>query len=355
MQDNRAGFSLVVAGTDFAKIIVPRLVSLSITEKLEDAADELEVVLANHPDKDGKTLSPINRGAFATLELGWTAGREVPIGLVGKGRFKVDEVRKAGGGAEGDTLTIRARSADLAGNFRNRRDRGWKGKTIAAVVGEIASANGYVAKVHPDLAGIAIQSVEQAAKSDMAFIRDIGRRYDAIATVKDRTLLFLPIGTQTNAGGTSLPGLTLRRQDNSSWSFTVADREDHDGAEAQWQDRKSARRKTVTTGGGKNPRRIKRNFASEAEAREAAKAEARRTARGQFTFEYTMALGDAAMVAAVAEVIEALSAPPPLVVDPVMVAKGGARLLDEDAIGTVKARLLPLATLVTPNTPELGR
>ncbi|MDO9487410.1 MAG: bifunctional hydroxymethylpyrimidine kinase/phosphomethylpyrimidine kinase [Sphingomonadaceae bacterium] len=64
-------------------------------------------------------------------------------------------------------------------------------------------------------------------------------------------------------------------------------------------------------------------------------------------------LGDAAMVAAVAEVIEGLTTPPPLVVDPVMVAKGGARLLDADAVGAVRVRLLPLAALVTPNTPEL--
>ncbi|WEV54926.1 bifunctional hydroxymethylpyrimidine kinase/phosphomethylpyrimidine kinase [Leuconostocaceae bacterium ESL0723] len=42
----------------------------------------------------------------------------------------------------------------------------------------------------------------------------------------------------------------------------------------------------------------------------------------------------------------------PLVVDPVMVAKGGAHLLTEDAIQTVIAELLPLATVVTPNLPE---
>ncbi|MFC3713382.1 bifunctional hydroxymethylpyrimidine kinase/phosphomethylpyrimidine kinase [Sphingoaurantiacus capsulatus] len=64
-------------------------------------------------------------------------------------------------------------------------------------------------------------------------------------------------------------------------------------------------------------------------------------------------LGDAAMVAAVSEVIEALAAPPALVVDPVMVAKGGARLLDADAVSAVTGRLLPLAALVTPNAPEL--
>ena len=64
-------------------------------------------------------------------------------------------------------------------------------------------------------------------------------------------------------------------------------------------------------------------------------------------------LGDAAMVAAVADVIEALPERPALVIDPVMVAKGGARLLDEAAVGAVRERLLPLATLLTPNTPEL--
>lgn len=41
-----------------------------------------------------------------------------------------------------------------------------------------------------------------------------------------------------------------------------------------------------------------------------------------------------------------------LVVDPVMVAKGGARLLQDEAVEAVKKQLLPLATIVTPNIPE---
>ena len=49
----------------------------------------------------------------------------------------------------------------------------------------------------------------------------------------------------------------------------------------------------------------------------------------------------------------------PLVVDPVMVAKGGARLLREDAVDALKTALLPMATIATPNLPEaaalLGR
>jgi hydroxymethylpyrimidine/phosphomethylpyrimidine kinase len=41
-----------------------------------------------------------------------------------------------------------------------------------------------------------------------------------------------------------------------------------------------------------------------------------------------------------------------LVVDPVMVAKGGARLLRDDAVDALRRRLLPLAAVVTPNLPE---
>ncbi|HYF06243.1 MAG TPA: bifunctional hydroxymethylpyrimidine kinase/phosphomethylpyrimidine kinase, partial [Acetobacteraceae bacterium] len=41
-----------------------------------------------------------------------------------------------------------------------------------------------------------------------------------------------------------------------------------------------------------------------------------------------------------------------LVADPVMVAKGGHRLLRPDAVETLKRRLLPLATVITPNLPE---
>ena len=42
----------------------------------------------------------------------------------------------------------------------------------------------------------------------------------------------------------------------------------------------------------------------------------------------------------------------PLIVDPVMVAKSGDRLLREDAVDALRRRLLPLANVVTPNIPE---
>jgi hydroxymethylpyrimidine/phosphomethylpyrimidine kinase len=61
-------------------------------------------------------------------------------------------------------------------------------------------------------------------------------------------------------------------------------------------------------------------------------------------------LGDAATVDAVAEVLEDAAAP--VIIDPVMVSKGGAALLEPSAVAALKARLVPRATLLTPNAPE---
>ena len=41
-----------------------------------------------------------------------------------------------------------------------------------------------------------------------------------------------------------------------------------------------------------------------------------------------------------------------VVLDPVMVAKSGDRLLQDDAIAAIRALLVPLATVITPNLPE---
>jgi hydroxymethylpyrimidine/phosphomethylpyrimidine kinase len=62
-------------------------------------------------------------------------------------------------------------------------------------------------------------------------------------------------------------------------------------------------------------------------------------------------LANAAIVEAVGAAIASLDLPR-VVVDPVMVAKGGAKLLDDEAIEALKAELLPRALVVTPNVLE---
>src|ERR687886_2123963 len=62
-------------------------------------------------------------------------------------------------------------------------------------------------------------------------------------------------------------------------------------------------------------------------------------------------LSSAAIIATVAEGVRR-HRQTKLVVDPVMVAKSGDRLLREDAVSALREELLPLALVVTPNIPE---
>src|SRR5262245_6623987 len=62
-------------------------------------------------------------------------------------------------------------------------------------------------------------------------------------------------------------------------------------------------------------------------------------------------LATAEIVRAVARAIDELALPK-VVVDPVMIAKGGDRLLEEDAVAALRSELLPRAFAATPNVPE---
>jgi hydroxymethylpyrimidine/phosphomethylpyrimidine kinase len=63
-------------------------------------------------------------------------------------------------------------------------------------------------------------------------------------------------------------------------------------------------------------------------------------------------LHDAAVIETIATVLQERAAAIPLVVDPVMVAKGGARLIDPAAVEALKRLLIARAEIVTPNLPE---
>ena len=64
-------------------------------------------------------------------------------------------------------------------------------------------------------------------------------------------------------------------------------------------------------------------------------------------------LGTASMIDTVADAISGFGGA--IVVDPVITAKSGDTLLQDDAVSALRDRLLPVATLITPNLPEAAR
>lgn len=272
-------YSLVVDGRDITARIDPRIISLRLTEARGDEADELELELS---DSDGALAIP-PKGATIELALGW-AGRP----LVYKGTFTVDEVEHTGAP---DKLAIKARSADLRREMRVRAEKSWHNTTIGAIVSEIAGRHQLTPRVDAQLAGIKVQHIDQTHESDLHFLSRLARQHDAVATVKAKRLLFLPINGTQGSSGQGMPSVTITRADGDQHRYHSADRNAYTGVRAQWHDAGKAEKRGVLAGTSEREKKLKDTYATEADALAAAKAELQRVERGKATLELTLALG----------------------------------------------------------------
>ncbi len=289
-------FRLELGERDLTEDLRPRLVALTVTEARGEEADQLDLTLSDH---DGRLALPV-RGGLITLALGWK-GRA----LVNKGRFKIDEVEHTGAP---DVVTIRARSADFTDALRVRRERSWSETTLGQVIGDLAAGNGLEARISSDLAGRAVPHLAQSRESDANLLTRLGRQYDAAATVKAGRLIFVPVGAGETARGQALPGLTLTRRDGDRHSYKAVDREAYAGVSASYHDVARGHRGTVQIPASSGSRsdsaadgdqaeeagemkRLRRTFASEADARTHAEAEVTRLARGAAEMSLSLALG----------------------------------------------------------------
>ncbi len=304
---NQPGFRVTLDGRDLTEAIAPRLISLSISEKRGGEADQLDLVIHDH---DAAMDIP-KKSARLHVSLGWLAvapDSGLTAGLVDKGSFQVDEAEWSG---PPDIITIRGRSADLTAGYRQRRERRHRSTTIGAIVRELAAANSLTPHVDARLAAISVPVVSQDQVSDMALIRRLGRRYDAVAQIRDGRLIFMPIGAGVTPGGSTIPAATLTRRDGDKYTFRRVERGQYNAVEARWHDQAGARRRTVTaradgsqsagssssSSGSSSSnrdcgvRRIRRVFANEADARRAVQAEAGRIRRAAAEFEHNLAFG----------------------------------------------------------------
>lgn len=273
-------YRLSVDGRDITPAVDARLIRLSITEGRANTADQIDLELADH---DGHLELP-PKEAIISAHLGW-AGQA----LVDKGDYVVDEVEHAGAP---DTVTIRARAADLGGSIRQRKETSWHGTTLGAIVAALAQRNRLTHKTDARLAATPVAHIDQTGESDMHFLSRLARLHDAVATVKKKHLLFLPVQGSQTASGQSLPTLTITRASGDGHRYSTSARDAYDGVKAYWSDAVGGKRKTAIAGKKDgNVKTLKETYASQDAALAAARAELQRLARGSATLELTLALG----------------------------------------------------------------
>ncbi|AOK57809.1 late control protein [Burkholderia ubonensis] len=277
----QADYRITLDGRDLSRLIAPNLVSLSLAESRADEADMLDLVI----DDTQNTFAIPLRGASIAVSIGW-----VGEPLVDKGTYTVDEVEHSGAP---DIITIKARSASMTNRMHERREKSWHRQTLGAIVRTIAARHGLTPAVDATLAKVVIDHIDQTQESDMSFLTRLAKRYDAVMTVKDKHLLFMPIGAGKTASGKTLDVLAITRASGDQHHYKIAQRDSYTAVRAHYHSNGKAQRKSVLVGDekGKNTKVLPQDYATEAEARAAAQAEYARVQRQQATLGYTLALG----------------------------------------------------------------
>lgn len=274
-------WKVTLDGVDLTARIKPMLMSLSITSCREDAADQLDICLS---DADGKLAIPPTR-AKLHVWIGWDTS-----GLVDMGSFTIDEIDHAGAP---DVLTLHGRSAELRSVVRQQREQSYDSTTVGAIVDELAGRNGLKPRCSPKLASLGIVHIDQTNESDINFLSRLGKRYDAVATIKAGTLMFAPIGQGTSASGKPLPMLTITRATGDSHHWHTADRDAYSGVRAMYDDTAGGNTKDVIVGtdDGEGVKTLRHTYESRSNAMRAARSVFQKLKRGAVTFDIGLARG----------------------------------------------------------------
>ncbi len=282
----KATWKVTLDGKDLTGKLQPLLLSLTLTEKRANEADEIEIRI---DARDGRVAMP-KKGVKLQVSLGWLQGAGLPKGLIDKGTYIVDERTKSG---PPDIICIRGRSADFTGALKVRKARSFVGKTVNTILSAIASDNALKLNVDAGLGAKVIPALGHVAKSDTALLQLLGKRFDAVATIKAGTLIFSPIGKGATASGKAIASLTITRDQTGPFTFEEPDRGQYAGVEARYHDKQTGRTESVVVGGSGEPKakRLRKIYANETDARHAAEAEDGRMNRGKATMNFPLPLG----------------------------------------------------------------
>lgn len=224
---------LTIDGRRFGTQAMSRIISISLTDKRGFEADELTIELDDH---DGTIAIP-KTGSKITLKLGYQE-----TGLVEKGEYLVSEFTASG---SPDILSITARAADLAEALAEQVEKSWHKQTLYQIIETIAKKHKYEYIISKDYQNQKIEHIDQTNESDASFMSRLAEQYDAIATIKNGKLLFIPAGESQTASGQPILPTTITRASGDSHSFTYSSSNSYQAVRAYYTDKKTGQKKEV--------------------------------------------------------------------------------------------------------------
>ena len=276
----KAIYKVIVNGVNLAEVLHTRLLRMTITDNRGIEADTVEIELIDH---DGRLGIP-PKGAVIEVWIGWSSE-----GLVYKGKYTIKE-REYGGTP--DIITLRGASADLKSTFKKKKERSFDKKTIADIIGSIATEHSLKSLIHETLGEIMLAHIDQN-ESDANLITRIADEHDAIATVKNGYLMFMPKGDGKTATGQDLPEFFITRDKGDSHHWSDTDGADEvSGVTVYYYDNDKAKRQKVTIGmSDENTRELRNIQRDKQTAEHVAQAEYNRIKSKSATMSYNLAYG----------------------------------------------------------------
>ncbi|OYQ85390.1 contractile injection system protein, VgrG/Pvc8 family [Wohlfahrtiimonas chitiniclastica] len=276
-------YAITVDGKNITSRINSRLLSLNLVDNRGFDADTLTLVI---DDSDGLMALP-KRGVKINVKIGFGA-------LIDRGDFVVDAVSHTGAP---DVITISANSADFRKKLLEQKNKAYHQKTIKEIVEAIAGEHKLESRVADELANIKVQDRQQRNESDANFLTRLAEEFDAVATVKKGTILFLKRGESKTASGQALPTIIITRNQGDNHSYSVNDRDAYTGIKAKYTTTKNGVRKEVLVGDDERTKMLRRIYKTEGEARAAAENELKRVQRAAASFSFTLAMGRPELIA----------------------------------------------------------
>ena len=269
-------FEVWAAGINITDQIKDRLLSLTVTDEAGFKSDAVELVL---DDRDNAIELPLP-GAPMLVLIGYKETFLMPMGA-----YTADEVVAKG---PPDTITIRAKAANLGGSIKEQKTRAWDDVTIEDIIAKIAAEHGLEPKVAEAFKAFHYEHLDQTDESDIHFVTRLAKQHDALASVKGNALLFMGKGAGKTVSGLVMPPRPIQKTGKLSYSMTLVTRGNYKSVEASWQNEDTGTRDKVTAGDGSPVKKLRHTYPNKKEAEQAAKAKLDEFKRGNDTLRITM-------------------------------------------------------------------
>ena len=278
-------YDIRAEGHNITTALRGRLLSLRVTDETGYQSDAVEIEL----DDRGEAIHLPRKGATLEVELGYEETGKAKMGS----SYTVDEVELSG---PPDTLTIRAKAADMLSSLKQHKTRSWDDVTISELVDSIAADHGLEPRVGDSIRAITDRRhIDQTEESDRNLLKRLSEDYDAVSKQAGPLLLFVKRGQGKSATGQQVTPVTLSREQTGGHRVTLADSGKFQAVRAHWYDMETGGRTEVQAGDGEPVYTLRENYIDEATARQAARSKLDMLNRGTATLSLTLKPGNPAI------------------------------------------------------------